>query len=384
MSVTETITPKGEGVLSFDTSSPSGQRGSSPFLLYRSQIKNPDWTVESMLYPNSTLVRLFPTLLGAADDGTAAGLERWLYLTQALQTRCVGGSIEGYRQHSEVMGSLNWAINSIWIGPAWGSISHDGSWKALHYRLRHVFRPLLLSFVQPSDHSAAAQKAGAATNAGCPAGMTCLHLSNHLPDPVIPHRRCELHVRRFSDGKSAKSVAFSATAPGVGGGLAASFNTANLFKAAGCAVTAACWLSADCNTEHTSAAHARAAHGGGGVVPAVSVVEAVDFPYGLAHATLSPARVTVSEVAPTAAGNATNELVFSVSVTTVAPYTFFSCALPGVFSDNTLTLRPMETPIVLRFMEPSQGWGPGGLPSFDAFRKATRVYTMNNKMPQHL
>jgi hypothetical protein len=39
--------------------------------------------------------------------------------------RCTG-SVTTYRQHAEVMGSLNWAINSIWLGPAWGSISHDG------------------------------------------------------------------------------------------------------------------------------------------------------------------------------------------------------------------------------------------------------------------
>lgn len=50
----------------------------------------------------------------------------------------------------QVMGAVNWALNSIWTGaPAWGSISHDGSWKMLHYRLRHVFDDLLLSFVYP-------------------------------------------------------------------------------------------------------------------------------------------------------------------------------------------------------------------------------------------
>ena len=62
--------------------------------------------------------------LQARDDATVQGMERWLYLTQALQTRCVGGSFSAYRQHSEVYGALNWAINSIWLGPAWGSISY--------------------------------------------------------------------------------------------------------------------------------------------------------------------------------------------------------------------------------------------------------------------
>ena len=75
MTVTDTITPTGEGWLQYDE---SGKQGSSPFLDYRSQIKNPDWTQLSMLYANSTLALEFPTLLGPQDNGTRAGLERWL------------------------------------------------------------------------------------------------------------------------------------------------------------------------------------------------------------------------------------------------------------------------------------------------------------------
>ena len=132
MTVSEKVTPPGEGWLEYEE---GGQKGASPFLQYRSQIKNPDWTVESMLFENSTLTKAFPSLLDASMNGTARGLERWLYLTQALQTKCVGGSVSTYRQHTEVMGSLNWAINSIWIGPAWGSISHDGSCECSNGRL---------------------------------------------------------------------------------------------------------------------------------------------------------------------------------------------------------------------------------------------------------
>ena len=57
--------------------------------------------------------------------------------------------MQAYRQRAEVMGSVNWAVNSIWTGPAWGSVSHDGSWKMLHYRLQHLFTPALLSFIAP-------------------------------------------------------------------------------------------------------------------------------------------------------------------------------------------------------------------------------------------
>jgi hypothetical protein len=68
------VTPAGEDMLRAAT-------GSSSFLDYRSQIKNPAWTVESMLYSNSTLTALFPTLL-TSEDNTREGMARWLYLTQ--------------------------------------------------------------------------------------------------------------------------------------------------------------------------------------------------------------------------------------------------------------------------------------------------------------
>jgi hypothetical protein len=174
MSVQETVTMQGG-----DDDKLRASTGGNTFLDYRSQIRNPDWTFDSMLtngsfscstfpfalpsfflsprgtlsslspvFPpsGSTLTSLFPTHLdtrpkaqGGVDDGTKAGLERWLYLTQALQAHCVGGSVSAYRQHSEVMGAVNWAVNSIWTGaPAWGSISHDG--KARARPVKHVSR----------------------------------------------------------------------------------------------------------------------------------------------------------------------------------------------------------------------------------------------------
>lgn len=363
MSVTKTITPAGEGLLQFKK---GGKQGSSPFLDYRSQIKNPDWTVESMLYANSTMTAAFPTMLGTQDDGTSAGLERWLYLTQALQTKCVGGSIENYRQHSEVMGSLNWAINSIWLGPAWGSISHDGHWKMLHYRLRHVFKPLLLSFIQPSDTSEKALKAGAALNAGCPDNMTCPHLSSHLPSAVS--RTCNLHVRSFATGESLHQEAFTAMAPaGPAGAIAKMFKTVDLFKkaGAGCSVAAACWLTADC-----AAPQARFEQ------EEVDVEEAEDFPTPLAQSLLLPVNVSLTRLTMAAGGSS---LSFDASVNTTAPYTFFSCELNGVFSDNSLTLRPGK-PLTLTFTPTSSE----AIPSVAAFRQATRIYTINNKSPQLL
>ena len=68
--VLDKVTPPGKDKLRATT-------GASPFLDYRSQIKNSDWTEESMLLPNSTLVSLFPTLLDQLDNDRA-GMARWL------------------------------------------------------------------------------------------------------------------------------------------------------------------------------------------------------------------------------------------------------------------------------------------------------------------
>lgn len=360
MSVSDKITPAGAGWLLYEEGQ---QQGSSPFLMYRSQIKNPDWTVESMLFENSTMSREFPTLLGVADNGTAAGLERWLYLTQALQARCVGGSVSAYRQHTEVMGALNWAVNSIWVGPAWGSVSHDGSWKALMYRLRHVFAPVLLSFIQPVS---AADAGEAAINTECADGHTCLHLSNNLHKDVT--EQCSLHVREFSTGKSAYVQAFTATAPAVGGVLAGSFPTAGLLQKAGCAAHE-CWFTAACVGGASGSFEAQP-----------------HFPTSLSEAKLLPVAVTVSNAKTSATESTGSAAVrFSVSVNTTALYVFFSSETPGKFSDNTLTLLPGK-PTSLSF-EPTVTDAEGGGDAVDLvaqFLASTRVYTMNNKHPTHL
>lgn len=464
--VSATITPEGDGWLQYED---GGQQGASPFLNYRSQIKNPDWTVESMLYANSTLVKEFPSLLSAEDNGTAAGLERWLYLTQALQAHCVGGSVATYRQHQEVMGSLNWAINSIWIGPAWGSISHDGSWKMLHYRLRHLFKSVLLSFVDvlPSPApappappapprptgpckiapkcmegvastlgwytthdplktsceqkwsqavvantglgvhrhcdktlgaggaraflapawqkcAAAVIKAGEANNVSvcpqpaiwtpppppspkdagavssnhlCAPGHTCLHVSNHNPEAVTIPSDCSLHVRSFATGGSKLTENFGVkNVAGVGGAIVATFDTADLLSRARCGV-GECWLSSTCpESLHVSKLEAQP-----------------NFPGKLANAKLVPAGLAVSVMI----GAGTLDL--SITANTTAPYVFISSELPGTFSDNSMTLIPGQA-TNLSFVS-----AKGAKPVTEAeFRKATRVYTMNNVAPQHL
>ena len=80
MTVSDTVTPPGENVLRAAT-------GASDFLDYRSQIKNPDYTVETMLYANSTMTAMFPTLIvHGTFDITSDSLCRVFRLPAAAHT----------------------------------------------------------------------------------------------------------------------------------------------------------------------------------------------------------------------------------------------------------------------------------------------------------
>jgi len=346
------ITPEGQDVL-------RAQTGASPFLDYRSTVKITDWTIDSMLYPNSTLMRTLPSLL-TEEDNTTAGMERWLYLTQALQTHCVGTSVSTYRQHSQVMGSLNWALNSIWTAPAWGSISHDGSWKMLHYRLRHVFAPVLLSFNYPTDTIKPANHY-IPMPSSCATGSICLHLSNHREMDF--QAQCTLVLRDYAQGHSLASVAFSVKVP-PGEGLDC-FTRSLVSIVAGStrvcgANSTACFLLAECRENDSGK----------------TVASQPYFPSSLATAQLSAAAISVSGITPEMGTDAGSGMIsFRAASNTTAPFTFFSSTLPGVFSDNSMTLLP-GTAYNLTFTARMAS----GITA-DVFLRSLRVYCANNKRP---
>jgi beta-mannosidase len=43
------------------------------------------------------------------------------------------------------MGSLYWQLNDCWPGASWSSIDYYGKWKALHYKVRDAFNPVIVS-----------------------------------------------------------------------------------------------------------------------------------------------------------------------------------------------------------------------------------------------
>ncbi|KAG9067507.1 hypothetical protein KI688_012290 [Linnemannia hyalina] len=79
------------------------------------------------------------------------------YLTQCVQARSIVGQTEHYLRGrgtaSRTMGALYWQLNDIWPAPTWSSIEHGGTWKPLHYFIKHAFADVLVSGFQPQGES---------------------------------------------------------------------------------------------------------------------------------------------------------------------------------------------------------------------------------------
>lgn len=91
----------------------------------------------------------------AAGGGAAAQakvFDDYLYLTQLQQSRCYETAITNWRRQkgapARTMGALYWQLNDVWQGPTWSSIEYGGKWKPLHYTIKRVFAPIIVSGYQ--------------------------------------------------------------------------------------------------------------------------------------------------------------------------------------------------------------------------------------------
>jgi len=90
------------------------------------------------------------------SSGNATTFSEWIYLTQCLQTLCIGAESEHYRRlkgdKAQTMGAIYWQLNDIWQAPTWSSTEFGGRWKMLHYSARRFFSPVLVSaYEDPLD-----------------------------------------------------------------------------------------------------------------------------------------------------------------------------------------------------------------------------------------
>lgn len=73
-------------------------------------------------------------------------LKEYILVSQLLQSMGMKIAIEAHRRAMpKCMGSLYWQLNDCWPVVSWSGIDYFGRWKALQYKLQHLFAPVLVS-----------------------------------------------------------------------------------------------------------------------------------------------------------------------------------------------------------------------------------------------
>jgi beta-mannosidase len=73
--------------------------------------------------------------------GKPKDFEEFIYFSQLTQSHAISSAVSGHLLDApRCMGSLYWQINDCWPAPTWSSMDYCGNWKALHYKMKDVFR----------------------------------------------------------------------------------------------------------------------------------------------------------------------------------------------------------------------------------------------------
>lgn len=72
--------------------------------------------------------------------------ESFVYLSQRLQAEGIGKGIIAQRLSMPYcMGSLYWQYNDCWPAISWSSVDYYGRWKALQYKVKRLYAPVLVA-----------------------------------------------------------------------------------------------------------------------------------------------------------------------------------------------------------------------------------------------
>lgn len=72
----------------------------------------------------------------------------YLYISQIMQAEGIKTAIESHRRAKPYcMGTLYWQLNDCWPVISWSSLDYYQNWKALHYFVKKLYQPVILSTV---------------------------------------------------------------------------------------------------------------------------------------------------------------------------------------------------------------------------------------------
>ncbi|RWS05542.1 beta-mannosidase-like protein, partial [Dinothrombium tinctorium] len=94
-------------------------------------------------------------------NGSLQRFRDFIYLSQINQAMSIKTETEFYRRnrnfttegYGATMGALYWQLNDVWQAPTWSSIEYGGKWKILHYYVKNMFAPILISPLINSENN---------------------------------------------------------------------------------------------------------------------------------------------------------------------------------------------------------------------------------------
>ena len=85
------------------------------------------------------------------DYKVPSRFDDYVYVSQLLQMEGISKAIEAHRRAKPYcMGTLYWQFNDCWPVTSWSSVDYYNNWKALNYRVKHDYAPVLISFDEPN------------------------------------------------------------------------------------------------------------------------------------------------------------------------------------------------------------------------------------------
>ena len=96
--------------------------------------------------------KLIKQYMKALYDTIPENFEDFVYLSQLTQAYGIETAIKAHRRNKPYcMGTLYWQLNDCWPAISWSGIDYLGRWKAMQYKIKESYRPIIISTIKNND-----------------------------------------------------------------------------------------------------------------------------------------------------------------------------------------------------------------------------------------